>query len=193
MDLSCSFTRITSKKLHFLPTFLILKIIKVGSCDLHAVCVSPPINFWIAQPVFTKLGTHIMAHEPISTAYFINPSNQCVSVRVSHSRGNEYRRNNRIAGCVIFYAVRVVSRKVGDQSFPELLVAISFLNEQTTPPASCLAYSSTLKMKAIRSSEMSVDFYRTTQAYIPEDSTLHSHLCENLKPDKYCVVPTFYL
>jgi hypothetical protein len=43
------------------------------------------------------------------------------------------------------------------------------------PPAftlvSCSAYSSTLKMETIYSSEMSVEFQRTTRRYIPEDST----------------------
>jgi hypothetical protein len=47
--------------------------------------------------------------------------------------------------------------------------------------AYCSAYFSTLKMEAICSSETSVDFQRTTQRYIPEDSTLHNHRCENLK------------
>jgi hypothetical protein len=37
---------------------------------------------------------------------------------------------------------------------------------------SCLAYS-TLKMKAVRSSETSLDFYSTTLRYISDDSTLH--------------------
>jgi hypothetical protein len=36
----------------------------------------------------------------------------------------------------------------------------------------CLAYSSTLKMEATFSSEMSVDFQRTIPRYIPEDRTL---------------------
>jgi hypothetical protein len=36
-------------------------------------------------------------------------------------------------------------------------------------------------MEAICSSEMSVDFQQTTWRYIPEDSTLHNHCCENLK------------
>jgi hypothetical protein len=49
---------------------------------------------------------------------------------------------------------------------------------------SCSAYSSTLKMEAMCSSETSVDFQRTTRRYIPEDSTLHNNRCENL---------TFYL
>jgi hypothetical protein len=37
---------------------------------------------------------------------------------------------------------------------------------------SCSAYSSTLKMEAICSSETSVYFQRTTRRYIPDDSTL---------------------
>jgi hypothetical protein len=40
---------------------------------------------------------------------------------------------------------------------------------------------STLKMEAICSSETSVDYQPTLRRYIPEDSTLHYHRCENLK------------
>jgi hypothetical protein len=36
-------------------------------------------------------------------------------------------------------------------------------------------------MEAICSSETSVDFQRTTWRYIPEDSTIYDHSCENLK------------
>jgi hypothetical protein len=46
---------------------------------------------------------------------------------------------------------------------------------------SCLAYSSTLQMEAACSSETSVHFHETTQSDIPEDKTLHSHRCENVK------------
>jgi hypothetical protein len=46
---------------------------------------------------------------------------------------------------------------------------------------SCPGYFSTLEMEAICSSETSVDFQRTTRGYIPEDSTLYNHRCENLK------------
>jgi hypothetical protein len=49
------------------------------------------------------------------------------------------------------------------------------------PPAfmlvSCMAYSSTLKIEVICSSETSVDFQRTTRRYIPEGSTLHYTFC----------------
>jgi hypothetical protein len=37
----------------------------------------------------------------------------------------------------------------------------------------CLAYSSTLKMEAACSSEMSDDFHWTAWRYVPEDGTLH--------------------
>jgi hypothetical protein len=36
-------------------------------------------------------------------------------------------------------------------------------------------------MEAICSSEISVDFQRTTRHYIPEERTLHNNHCENLK------------
>jgi hypothetical protein len=41
----------------------------------------------------------------------------------------------------------------------------------------CLAYFSALKVEAKCSSEMSVDFQRTTQHYIPEDRTLKYTVC----------------
>jgi hypothetical protein len=34
------------------------------------------------EPIFMKLGMHIMANEPISTAYFINPSHHSVCLYV---------------------------------------------------------------------------------------------------------------
>jgi hypothetical protein len=43
----------------------------------------------------------------------------------------------------------------------------------------CLAYSSTLKMEAVRSFKTSAYFYETTRRHIPEDCTLHR--CEDLK------------
>jgi hypothetical protein len=36
-------------------------------------------------------------------------------------------------------------------------------------------------MEVTYSSETSGDFQQTTRCYIPEDRTLHNHLCENLK------------
>jgi hypothetical protein len=88
--------------------------------------------------VFMRLGMNIMAPESISRVYFINPSQQSVCLCVYSPLearqwlgknpyiidrqtaqqkcycGNEYTYSNtRISGCIIFYAVRVISRKVG--------------------------------------------------------------------------------
>jgi hypothetical protein len=66
------------------------------------------------------------------------------------------------------YSVLKVARTLIQQSISVLCL----------PPAftlvSCLAYSSTLKMEAICSFEMSVDFQWTTWRYIPEDSIVQS-------------------
>jgi hypothetical protein len=43
----------------------------------------PPVNLRMPEPVFMKLGMSVMAPELISTAYFINPFHQPVSVCVS--------------------------------------------------------------------------------------------------------------
>jgi hypothetical protein len=52
------------------------------------------------------------------------------------------------------------------------------------PPASTLfvflAYYSVPKMEVTFSSEMLVDFWRSTHGYIPEGRPLHNHPCENL-------------
>jgi hypothetical protein len=44
----------------------------------------------------------------------------------------------------------------------------------------CFAYSLTLRMEALRSSETSVNFCYTTRRHIPDDSKPYSHRCENL-------------
>jgi hypothetical protein len=45
-------------------------------------------------------------------------------------------------------------------------------------PASCLAYYSSLTIEATYSSEISVDFQRTTWCYTPEYNIIHSLPCE---------------
>jgi hypothetical protein len=48
-----------------------------------SVCLCiPPINLWMPEPLFMKLGMRIIVPEPISTAYFINPSHQPVCLDV---------------------------------------------------------------------------------------------------------------
>jgi hypothetical protein len=76
-----------SSQYQFLAYFPHYKKMKVGLCDLHGVCEPPPpINLWMPEPIFMKLGMYITAPEPISTAYFINPSHQsvCLFVYSSH-------------------------------------------------------------------------------------------------------------
>jgi hypothetical protein len=41
-----------------------------------------PINFWMRERLLMKVSIYVMASEPISTVYFINPSHQSVSVCV---------------------------------------------------------------------------------------------------------------
>jgi hypothetical protein len=50
---------------------------------------------------------------------------------------------------------------------------------------SCFAYTSTLKMEAICSSESSIDSNQTTRCYIPECRNFHSQSCENLKSSNF--------
>jgi hypothetical protein len=68
-----------------------------------------------------KISVYVMAPEPISTAYFINPSRQSVeSPIVARQRlgkhvpaANNTCNNRGIVQSVDFYAVRVVSKSVG--------------------------------------------------------------------------------
>jgi hypothetical protein len=45
------------------------------------LCISP-YQLWMAEPIFMKLGMYIMAPEPISVAYFMNPYRQSVCLYV---------------------------------------------------------------------------------------------------------------
>jgi hypothetical protein len=51
----------------------------------------------------------------------------------------------------------------------------------------CVAYSSTLKMGALHFSKTSINFYRTIWRHIPEDDILHSHHCENGRSNRVTV------
>jgi hypothetical protein len=89
-------------------------------CCLCVCESSTPINFWMPEPVFMKIYMHIMAPEPITKAYFINPSHQslCLYVYptfVARQRlGKQFPTatntfsDRRNVGRVIFYADRVL-------------------------------------------------------------------------------------
>jgi hypothetical protein len=71
------------------------------------------------EPVLMKLGTYIMAPEPVSTAYFINPSHHFVYYLLIAARqrlgervpaAKNTRKNERTVGRVALYAVRVVPK-----------------------------------------------------------------------------------
>jgi hypothetical protein len=106
--------------------------IEVGLGDHHAVCVSmyPTYKF---QNAWTNLyETWYVAPEPIWTAYFINPSHQSVDLSVyppivARKRLEKtFPRQLRNAGCVVFSAVRVVSKESRGSVLPRTscLIAI---------------------------------------------------------------------
>jgi hypothetical protein len=91
-----------------------------------SVCL--PINFWIPEQIFMKLGTwgqfNGVLHKSIPSVFV----SMCVPLSllgrgsVTMLSGHEYNRNSRrIVGRVVFYAVRVVARKVCDYFFIEFL------------------------------------------------------------------------
>jgi hypothetical protein len=79
------------------------------------------------EPIFMKLGMYIMVPEPISTAYFLNASDQSVYLyvyppivarqRLSKNftaTTNTHTTIEEFGGRDVFCVVRAVSRKVGD-------------------------------------------------------------------------------
>jgi hypothetical protein len=72
---------------------------KLGLCDLHGVSVSVNLSiyFCMAEPIFMKLGICVIAPEPISTAYFINPSYQSACLYVYHSYRCQAKAQQNVA------------------------------------------------------------------------------------------------
>jgi hypothetical protein len=95
----------------------------------------------------------------------------------------------RANGCWRFHSVLQTSQPELSSTIP--LPSFPIYPENPTsrllclPPAFTLvsssAYFLALRMEEICSSETSVDFQRNTRSYMPEDSTIHNHRCENLK------------
>jgi hypothetical protein len=79
-----------------------------------------------------KLGMCIMTLEPVSAAYFINPSPKSVSVCVSplangsknFTATTNTRSNRRIVGVAVLYAVRILSKE-SRRFMPELPVIVA--------------------------------------------------------------------
>jgi hypothetical protein len=55
---------------------------RVISIFYTCLCI-PPTNCWMHGPIFMKPGMRIMATDPISTTYFINPSHHTVCMSIS--------------------------------------------------------------------------------------------------------------
>jgi hypothetical protein len=90
----------------------------------------------------------------------------CSPSKVDQHFGGQYR---------LFIQGRRISQTRNQSEINVALLATCF------SLVSCFTYFSTLKTKAICSSETFVDFQRITRCYIPEDRTLHNHRCENQK------------
>jgi hypothetical protein len=81
------------------------------------LCISSLLTFECLNKFYETL-LYIMTPELVLTAYFINPSYQCVFMCIPLSLlGNGYVKklpqqiHNRIVGHVVFYSVRAVSKE----------------------------------------------------------------------------------
>jgi hypothetical protein len=68
----CTYHHIQQWLLVYFPYFQKTKVGFMLSPFRLWVCESSPISYWMPEPVFMNLGMHIMAPDPISTAYFIH-------------------------------------------------------------------------------------------------------------------------
>jgi hypothetical protein len=95
---------------------------KSPCCLCVYMSVYHPYQLLNASTNLMKLGTYITALEPVSTAYFINPSHQSVYLYVyplsliGNGSVNTFPRQRmhariRIFGRVVFCAARVVSKE----------------------------------------------------------------------------------
>jgi hypothetical protein len=106
----------------------------------------------MAEPICMKLGIYVMAPDPISEAYFINPSPQslCLYVHphnVARQRlgknvtaVTDIHNNREIVGHVVFYAVLVISRERRRLIFPELFVYTSEISINTLSNSTAVVY-----------------------------------------------------
>jgi hypothetical protein len=96
-------------------------------------------SFEFLKPMFMKLGIYIMAPEPISTAYFENPSHQSVCLYVYPPVVARQQLSKKVTASTTIQATveelldvsfSMLSgssqRKVGDYFFPELIACIVF-------------------------------------------------------------------
>jgi hypothetical protein len=103
-----------------------------------------------------------------------------------------YEKENKINGAITALRVlssdtklRVVRWKSTDVSKEHVTSIFRVQNNAllatSSTPVSCMGWFSALKMQETHSSETSVVVQRNTKRYNPEDWTLHSNRCENLR------------
>jgi hypothetical protein len=93
------------------------------------------------EPIYMKLGMYIMTSEPISTAYFINPSHQSVCLYVYlpivarqrlggnvTTATNTHAKIEELLDASFSMRSGLYQRKVGDYFFRELLVLLTELS-----------------------------------------------------------------
>jgi hypothetical protein len=92
----------------------------------------------------------------------------------------KYQDNKRLIKCNVFWDIAPYSLLKVSLSFGGIygLQLRGGKINRTFHVISCSVYSSTPKFEAICSSEISVDFQRTTRRYIAEYNILHNHRCE---------------
>jgi hypothetical protein len=110
--------------LAYFPYFGGKKKMKVGLCNIHALCVpshqllngwTSLYETWYVQGSWAYFSGVIYKSLPSVCVCMCIPLSflGIFAVKKNVSHGNEYTRNNRrIVGPVVFYAARVVSRKV---------------------------------------------------------------------------------
>jgi hypothetical protein len=92
-----------------------------------------------------------------------------------------HSKKTSIFWAVTLYSLLKANRRFGGTCLHLRSRRISLLLTSCFTLVSCLAYSSTLEIEGTCSYETSVAFQRTARRYVPENRTLHDHLCESFK------------
>jgi hypothetical protein len=120
----------------------------------------------LVNTVMNDLGSEVLTAVAMksSVAWSITP---CRPLKVNRRFGRTYRLHH--------HGRRIKQARNPHQTNRRSLLATFFI------PIYCLAYFSTMMMKATCSSETSVASQLATQRYIPKDRCLLNNGCENLR------------
>jgi hypothetical protein len=120
------------------------------------------------------------------------------SVRLYHTRiaAGKYRSFKSFVKLLLYLSTTLRRRMCSGDKHPRILeISSSHGGEygmlrrvvwyKFADVSEVLTSSIALMIEAVSSSETLVNIHQTTRYYIPEDSRLRAHRCENLKPHKY--------